>query len=232
MIAKAKCDWAMHFVNTVEPNKVWSLNLWYKGIRRHTVPPIIQPNRSWAITLDEKALVFTEAFFPPPPTVDTPVFDINEYLGHTRFLNNVTKTKVQDLLCTTSNTSAPGISGLSYQALKWAWDANSDLVHWVIKWSIHMGYHHPSWKAALMVVIPKPNKPNYSAPKVYCPIQLLECLGKLVEKVVAKRIMYNCSRFSLIPPKQFRGVSGTSCINAGLAVTHDMEYVSGKFRLC
>ena len=33
VIAKAKRDWAYHFVSQVEANKIWSLNAWYKGIR-------------------------------------------------------------------------------------------------------------------------------------------------------------------------------------------------------
>jgi hypothetical protein len=36
-----------------------------------------------------------------------------------------------------------------------------------------------------MVVIPKPNKPNYSNPKAYRPIALLNCLRKVLEKLMS-----------------------------------------------
>jgi hypothetical protein len=39
-----------------------------------------------------------------------------------------------------------------------------------------------------MVVIPKPNKPDYSNPKAYRPIALLNCLGKVLEKLMASRL--------------------------------------------
>ena len=70
-----------------------------------------------------------------------------------------------------------------------------------MKWSLHLGIHHDAWKRSIMVIIPKPNKPSYSAPGVYRPIQLLECLGKLLEKIVVKRLMFDCSRYHLISPE-------------------------------
>jgi hypothetical protein len=36
-----------------------------------------------------------------------------------------------------------------------------------------------------MVIIPKPNKPDYSSIKAYCPIALLNCIGKVMEKLMA-----------------------------------------------
>jgi hypothetical protein len=39
-----------------------------------------------------------------------------------------------------------------------------------------------------MVVIPKPNKPDYSTIKAYYPIALLNCLGKILEKLMAMHL--------------------------------------------
>ena len=66
---------------------------------------------------------------------------------------------------------------------------------------ISLRYH--LWKEALVVVIPKPNKPNYSLPKAYCPISLLECCGKLLEKIIAKHILSDAHTFDILPPSQF-----------------------------
>ena len=93
-----------------------------------------------------------------------------------------------------------------------------------MKWLLCLGVHHDAWKRLIMVIIPKPNKPSYSVSGAYCPIQLLECLGKLLEKIVAKRLMFDCSHYHLIPPEQFGGVASASCIDVGLSLTHDIEY--------
>jgi hypothetical protein len=34
------------------------------------------------------------------------------------------------------------------------------------------------------MIIPKPNKPDYSSVKAYHPIALLNCLGKVIEKLM------------------------------------------------
>jgi hypothetical protein len=38
------------------------------------------------------------------------------------------------------------------------------------------------------VIIPKPNEPDYSLIKAYRPIALLNCLGKVMEKLMATRL--------------------------------------------
>ena len=64
IIAKAKRDWAFHFASNVEPNKVWSLNNWYKGIRKYKIPPISHPDGSKAISNQEKANLFGSSCHP------------------------------------------------------------------------------------------------------------------------------------------------------------------------
>ena len=97
-----------------------------------------------------------------------------------------------------------------------------------MKWLLRLGIHHDAWKHLIMVIILKPNKPSYSIPGAYHPIQLLECLSKLLEKIVAKRLMFDCSHHHLIPPEQFGGVASASCIDAGLSLTHDIEYTLNR----
>lgn len=75
-----------------------------------------------------------------------------------------------------------------------------------------------------MVVIPKPGKPCYNVPKAYRPIQLLECLGKLVEKIIAKRITFECGKHDILPPEQFGGRSNASHIDAGMTLVHDIKH--------
>jgi len=53
------------------------------------------------------------------------------------------------------------------------------------------------------VVIPKPNKPDYGVAKAYRVITLLNCLGKVVEKVEANAIAEECERRRLLHDGQF-----------------------------
>ena len=73
--------------------------------------------------------------------------------------------------------------------LKWAWDASPSWLTSIFNWSVSLGIH--PWKDTSVVIIPKPHKPDYSLPKAYRPISLLECQGKLLEKVIARRLAFH-----------------------------------------
>jgi len=64
------------------------------------------------------------------------------------------------------------------------------------------GYHPKQWRKAIAVALRKPNKPDYSNPWAYRLITLLECLGKILEKIVAQRLTFLAGKLGLIPPNQ------------------------------
>jgi retron-type reverse transcriptase len=73
------------------------------------------------------------------------------------------------------------------------------------------------------VVINKPQKPDYSAPKAYRSIALMECVGKLLEKIVAKRINNDIERFNLLPMTQFGSRPHHSTIDAVATLVHKIQ---------
>jgi hypothetical protein len=119
---------------------------------------------------------------------------------HRTFLR-VTEDEVRQALSTTSNKSAPGPSGITYKLLKWTFEANPGLIITTLNGALEHGTH--PWGTADVVVIPKPNKPDYSLAKAYRPISLLECTGKLLEKIVANRLGADERNHNLIGHMQF-----------------------------
>ena len=191
-------------------------------------PALKHPDMSWATSSLEKAKVLASAWFPPLaqipglfPTPECPLPCMCPYF-------EVTRKEIDDALDDTSNTSAPGISGLNYKVLKWAYSLHPVAIHSVIKASICLGIHHPRWKSALVVAVPKPGKKDYSTPRSHHPIQLIECLGKLVEKIVAKHLTFNAGKYDLLPFNQFGGRSNSSCLDAGLSLTHNIQTACHK----
>src|SRR5258708_7782191 len=120
-----------------------------------------------------------------------------------RKLQPITAEEIDDALRNMSNTSAPRISGLNYKALKWAFCCYEDKLVAIVRASIKLGFHHPRWKTSLAVSVPKSNKLDYSSPRAHRPIQLIECLGKVVEKVITKRLLFDAGKFNLILFNQF-----------------------------
>jgi hypothetical protein len=67
--------------------------------------------------------------------------------------------------------------------------AQANHLTWIFNACMSQGYHLKAWRIAAITVdavVPKPGKEDYSLSKCYLPIALLECLGKLLEKVIAK----------------------------------------------
>ena len=75
----------------------------------------------------------------------------------------------------------------------------------------------------MVCIIPKPNRADYTLAKNFRPISLLECLGKLLEKVVAKLIYRDMSNYELVPMTQFGGRNASSTLDAGLTLLHDIQ---------
>ena len=60
---------------------------------------------------------------------------------------------------------------------------------WLFNWSFRIGYFPRLWKQANIVPIPKPDR-DHSICKNYRPIALLSGVGKLLERIVARRLMW------------------------------------------
>ena len=73
------------------------------------------------------------------------------------------------------------------------------------------------------MVIPKPDKPDYSYAKAHCPISLLKTMSKLMEKAVAKRMQHDIVAHELIPTTQFGGRLHSSCLDAGITLILDVQ---------
>ena len=71
-----------------------------------------------------------------------------------------------------------------------------------------------------MVIIPKPGKPSYSMPKAFRPIVLLNTLGKLIEKMLARWLQFDGVAHNTFMPNQFGGVAQRSTEDAGVYLTH------------
>jgi hypothetical protein len=115
----------------------------------------------------------------------------------------ITVSEIEDVLCPTSNKSMPGPLGHNYKLVKWAFTANPTCLQALFEACLQWGHHPKEWKSATIMVIPKPGKEDYSLPKAYRLVALLEWLGKLLEKIITKQLTYNILALCLIPTTQF-----------------------------
>ena len=192
-----------------------------------TVPTLKDPSSNpkfpvWVSESKDKAQLLANSWFPnkAPKTALVPH---PHPPSKTRPFTSITNDEIMNALSGTLNTSAPGISGQKYKVWKWVTATNPEAFIAVVRAAVHLGIHHSSWKKSVVTVIPKNNKKDMALPKSHHPIQLIECLSKLVEKIVAKRITYGLGKYELMPFNQFGGQSNSSCLDAGLSLTHDIQ---------
>ena len=58
----------------------------------------------------------------------------------------------------------------------------------IVRESLSMGFVCEKWRRSVGIIMRKPNKPDYGLPSSYRVINLLDVMGKLIERLVARRL--------------------------------------------
>ena len=126
-------------------------------------------------------------------------------------------------------------SGISFLIIQKAYQIIPQLFMILYHYLISQGSHPQQWRKKIGAILKKPNKPDYSNPKAYRIITLLECLGKISEKIIANRLAYYASlvettdiqnmglKSQLLEENQMRGRKFRSAVDAVMNLTHDVQ---------
>ena len=125
-----------------------------------------------------------------------------------------------DMLMKTSNATAPGPDNVSWHHIKQIVGVDGVLDSLCTLFNtICFSGTWPTWfSESVSVIIPKPKKSDYTIPKSYRPIALLNTTGKLLTKIIAHRMQHDAAAFSLLHEGQCGGVQKHATIDAGLAL--------------
>ena len=95
---------------------------------------------------------------------------------------------IRNALSGTKNESAPGPDGICYRLIKMVVETRlgRELIEDIAR-GLMSGEGPECWREMRMVLIPKPGK-DLTMTKNWRPLNLINCMGKLAEKVVADRI--------------------------------------------
>ena len=107
--------------------------------------------------------------------------------------------EVHDAIALTGNNSAPGPDHITWELLKAVLQVNGALEGLCHMFNqIRSNGVWPTWfKQSTCVIIPKPNKPRYNHPKAFHPISLLNTIGKLLTKIIATRLQFDCLKYDI-----------------------------------
>jgi len=120
-----------------------------------------------------------------------------------------------------NNSSSPGPDKLSWRHIKMILK-NENCIFKLINITnacIDLGYWPNHFKMSTTVIIPKLNKSSYDTPKSFCPIVLLNTLGKFFEKMIGERLQFHSISNNFVHQYQLGGLKYRSTTDADVALT-------------
>jgi hypothetical protein len=142
-----------------------------------------------ALSFEEKSEAFLNILFPKPPNSEPP-----DWEGYTPDKNwnwpKIEAKEIKDAIFNSFIKTAPGPDQISNKIIQETYLTIPDIFYKLYSKLIEKGYHLTQWREAIGIILKKQNKPDYSNPKAYRIISLLNCLGKTAEKIVATKLEY------------------------------------------
>ena len=203
-------------------DNIWKAYAYTKASRASHGVPVLKAGGTEATDDREKADLLLSSFFPvPPKPVERDSTSIKPNLatrpGRRRHehagkkvplrikLPQLTLEEVEAAIMQSRSDKAPGLDEITFRVWKELWPALGGVVLKLYQASLDLKYVPQRWRTAKIVVLRKPNKPDYSVPKAYRPISLLETISKGLEAVVARRLSYLAETYRLLPENHFGG---------------------------
>jgi hypothetical protein len=118
---------------------------------------------------------------------------------------------------------ALGPNRLTFAILQQAYTISPLFFNCFFKTLFQIGYHPKPWHTRVEIILPKPNKPDYSVPKAYRIITLLNSLGKILKRIFAVQLGYLANTTDLLHPSQIGGRKQQSAIDTAPLLLHFME---------
>ncbi|OHW95426.1 reverse transcriptase [Colletotrichum incanum] len=190
------------------PASPWRIAKWARNRQDQSptvTPEIKKPNTTQvATTPGEKAALFKETFFPPPPEANLKDIDNASYSNQI-ILPPISESEVEEAIQEAAPLKAPGPDGITNKALQIARQWITPHLTRIFNQSLRIGHCPQHFRKSTTVVLRKPGKDNYTVPKAYRPIALLNTIGKTMDAIIAKRLSYLAEAHRLLPESHMGG---------------------------
>jgi len=135
----------------------------------------------------------------------------------------LTTDEIAAALSKCSPTSAPGPDGIPYSTSKQVNKINPSILLHILGPLVVLAYHTPSLKSSNGVVLDKPGKTSYESSSSFRIIVLIRTFSKILEKIIAARLLAAALLKGLLYPNQCGSLPGLSIYDACLTLTNDVK---------
>ena len=221
-IKTAKKEHWNTFLEKEDPASIFKAMAYTKTARVDKTPQIQSP--SSAVLEDSfqgKCSAFRTALFPPPPI--TSALSWNNYTEGRWEWPVLSQIEVEIACSSKVQSSTPGPDSITQEIITAAYKAQPKVLFQVFSTLFNYGYHPTCWKQATGAILKKNSKPDYSIPKAYRVIALLNCLGKVNERILARRLGTLAEVTHLLHASQIGGRQTKSAIDAALLLVDKVQ---------
>jgi hypothetical protein len=155
----------------------------------------------------DKSKALAQAFFPPPPATSTVPQGFN-YPDPVMPFAPITEEQIERAIANTSSYKAHGPDGICNIVFKRASSILTPYLTFLFNAVFTLNTYCNSWREFTTVVLRKPGKADYTVPKAYCPIALLNTMCKLLTAIIAEQVTLLTERHNLLPNMHFGGRPG------------------------
>ena len=212
-IKAAKSKHWSSFLLTATPQSLWRAKRFASGRAQPRFPSL-----PGAETLQQMNNVLLEHFFPRKEPFSPP-----RRLRPNRSAPPLTTDEIAAALSKCSPTSAPGPDGIPYSTWKQVNKVNPSILLHIFSPLVLLGYHPTSLKSSNGVVLDKPGKPCYESPSSFRIIVLIRTISKILERIIAARVLAAAGLRGLLHPNQCGSLPGLSTYDACLTLTNDVK---------
>jgi ribonuclease HI len=134
----------------------------------------------------------------------------------------------------TRKDAAPGPDTILPAMIINAKVSNTKGLHHIAESCWHHGAFPAPWKLDNRIYPGKPSKESYHVPTAYRPVALTSCPGKIMERVLTRRLVPALRRAGLFNQPQFAYIKGLDTTQAILALTLHIQHAfkEGKHTAC
>jgi ribonuclease HI len=215
-IKRAKRDHWNQFLEKEDPKSIYKAMAYTKDRQPEKLPPILGRE-----SFQDKCDILRESLFPSPPQAPEPNWE--SYEPSTWNWSILTTSELENACSAKIKGKTPGPDSIGQDIILQAYRAIPEVFYQLYSRLINLGHHPKCWKQATGAILRKEKKPDYTAPKAYRVISLLNCLGKVSERILAQRLGYLAETTPLLHYSQIGGRLKKSAIDAALLLTNEVE---------
>lgn len=223
--------WHKFIQNANCPADIFKITSWHKKKGVFSYPPITHDGQVFVDPIS-KANVLRKTLLERRTTEDDvnynePMLDIQPRIQIKKIVDVF---EAEQCLIHTSG-KAPGIDGITVNILRACWDGIKEAVALLYQRCLDLGYHPRTFKRTEIIVLPKPNKRDLSSVRSWRPIALLSCLGKGLERLVARRLSRAALTHGVLSKQQFGALPKRSASDLVGCIIHEIEIARSRSKM-